>query len=33
MEGDFGAIIWKIAWAIVQGIFPKFGRFVKMAIT
>ena len=25
--GDFGAIFWKKPWAIVQGIFQKFGIF------
>ena len=31
--GDFGAIFWKKAWAIVQGIFSEIGSFFKMAIT
>ena len=26
---DFGAIFWKKAWAIVQGIFQKLARFFK----
>ena len=25
--GDFGAIFWKKAWAIVQGIFQKLANF------
>ena len=29
----FGAIFWKKAWAIVQGIFQKLADFFKMAIT
>ena len=33
MGGDFGAIFWKKAWAIVQGIFQKMTHFLKMAIT
>ena len=27
--GDFGAIFWKKAWAIVQGIFQKLAHFKK----
>ena len=27
--GDFLAIIWKKAWAIVQGIFQKLANFLK----
>ena len=27
--GDFGAIFWKKAWAIVQGIFQKLANFLK----
>ena len=27
--GDFLAIFWKKAWAIVQEFFPKFGVFKK----
>ena len=26
---DFGAIFWKKAWAIVQGIFQKLADFLK----
>ena len=28
--GDFGAIFWKKAWAIVQGIFQKLDHFKKL---
>ena len=27
--GDFGAIFWKKAWAIVQGFFQKLADFLK----
>ena len=27
--GDFGAIFWKKAWAIVQGNFQKLAHFLK----
>ena len=28
--GDFGAIFWKKAWAIVQGNFQKLACFLKL---
>ena len=29
IRGDFGAIFWKKAWAIVQGNFQKMAHFLK----